>query len=66
MTDANPNKIIQNFLKQSKDYLSRDNLKITKVYTIPAENYEDYRFDDRRIYSRINSGRRQMDLISYY
>ncbi len=61
-TDANPqNKINEDFSKvQEKQHL--DNQELHK--NLFSEN-SFYRFEDRRVNERINSGRRQMDLLNY-
>lgn len=61
--DAHPNYIVHSFLKMSALYFELD-LNYKNEITLEIPN--DYRFDDRRKNSRINSGRRQIDLLNYF
>lgn len=65
ITDANP-KYVKNFLKKSADYLEIYTFNL-KIENFPIDTITDtYRFTDRRENSRINSGRRQIDLLNYF
>lgn len=63
----NPNIVISSLLKKSATFLNVDKTKLINVIQKNNKNLLDKsRFIDRRKTPRINSGRRQIDLINYF